>query len=139
MYIANRDWQDISWHPFSYLNTYHKFLRAVIFKVFTVNWPSAKLSSLQNFGLLQLESKIHMKWLPVFDTCKGWLHASSLPAAATEAILEVITSLATSLRLWTMVEAVDHGWGCGPWLRLTTTLFSLFCMTPVVDYDISWR
>ena len=112
-------------------------MRAVNFKVFTVNWPSAKLSSLQNFGLLQLESKIHMKRLPVFDTCKGWLHASSLPAAATEAISEVITRLATSLRLLTMVEAVDHGWGCGPWLRLWTMVEANHYTFQSILYDPS--
>ena len=81
----------------------YKFLRDVAnFRVFRINRSAAaKFSSSkfhwQNFGLHQLESKIHVNDYK-FDTCKRWWHVLILPAAATEVVLNVV---ATSLRLYT--------------------------------------
>ena len=53
-----------------------KFSRDVIFKVFAVNWQSAKISSSifhwENFGLHQSESMILVNsYMATFDTCEG--------------------------------------------------------------------
>ena len=90
---------------------------------FAANWPSRKLSD----KLLikeQASYKWDGYWLCLTLVCKGWWHVSTLPAVA-EAVLKVVARLVTS-----SIEAEAEA---------NHYTFNLFCMTPAVHCNISWK
>ena len=118
-------------------------MRAVIFEVFTVNWPSAKLSSLQNLACFSWRARYTWNGYQcltlVRDDCmlhlyqlqplrQSWKWSPALPHH---------WGCGPWLRLWTMVEAVDHGWGCGPWLKLWTMVAANHYTFQSILYDPS--